>query len=302
MGTSDFGCELLQNLIEDKNLEIIAVYTKEPSIAGRGKKFVKSAIHELSLRHNLKVITPKNFKNTKSVEEFRDLNADLAIVISFGLILPKDILSGTKYGCINIHPSKLPKWRGAAPMQRALISGDKKSAMTIIKMNEQLDAGDIIFQEEFDLDKHENFITLSQKMSNLAVNLTQKTIEAIKGNNLKLSVQNHQQATYASKILKEECRIDWNDKAQNILQKIRGLNGNLGAFFEYNGEKFKILEANIIYENYQTQAGTIINKDFIIKCQDFAIKPILIQRSGKKPMNIKDLLLGFKPKIGEILT
>ncbi len=302
MGTSDFGSELLQNLIIDKDLELIAIYTKEPKIAGRGKKVTKSPIHKIALTHNIKTITPKNFKSADSIEEFNNFKADLAIVVSYGLILPQEILDAPKYGCINIHPSMLPRWRGAAPMQRTIMSNDRYSAMTIIHMNKDLDAGDIIHQEKIYIEEKENFTTLSKKMSELSLKLTKKTLTDFRNSNVKTVRQDDDLATYANKIHKEECRIDWHLPAQEIIQKIRGLHGNLGAFFTYEGEKFKIFDAKIIKNKKIIEAGVVIDKYFTIQCQDYAIKPLIIQRNGKKSMSIKDLLLGFKPKIGAKLN
>ena len=294
MGTSNFGSNLLQNLIKDDNLEIIAVYSKEPTISGRGNKIIKSPIHQIALENNIKTITPKNFKTIESIKEFTELQADLAIVVSYGLILPKEILKAPKYCCINIHPSLLPKWRGAAPMQRTIMNGDKESAMSLIQMNEDLDSGDIIYQEKILLQEEENFITLSQKMSDLAIKLTKKAINDIKNQKLKTIKQDHKLATYAKKIDKNECEINWQQSAEKILQQIRGLNGNLGAYFIYKEEKFKIFDARIIENKKISEAGSVIDENFTIQCQDYGLQPLIIQRSGKKPMNIKDFLLGFK--------
>lgn len=301
MGTSDFGSDLLKNLINDKNYEIAAIYTKEPQIAGRGKKITKSAIHEIAINNNLKVLTPRNFNDQETVNEFTNLAADVAIIVSYGLILPKSIIEGTKNCCINIHPSYLPKWRGAAPMQRTIMNGDIDSAMTIIKMNEKLDAGDIIYQEILKLDENENFLTLSKKMSEIAIKLTKKTLADIAKNKLKSYPQDHNLATYAKKIEKSECKIDWNLSAAEILNKIRALNGNLGAYFLYNDEKIKIFDGKVINQKSNYKPGTIIDKKLIIQCSDLAIQPTIIQRSGKKAINIKDFLLGFDVEIGKKL-
>ena len=149
MGTPQFSCPTLEKLIADPDFEIVAVYTREPQIAGRGHKLTNSPIHQLALQHGLKVVTPKTLRSVDAQKELADLNAEAAVVVAYGLILPQEILDAPKLGCLNIHPSLLPRWRGAAPIQRPLMEGDAETGITIIKMDKGLDSGDMVFQEKF---------------------------------------------------------------------------------------------------------------------------------------------------------
>lgn len=298
MSTSEFGCPLLSNLIRS-NHEIVAIYTKAHSKSGRGMKIKSSPIYELASLHNLNIITPTNFNCGSEVEKIRALNADLIIVVSYGLILPEEIIKSCKYYAINIHPSKLPKYRGAAPMQRTLFNNDTVSAMTIIKMDKNLDSGDIILQEDVAVNYNDNYTTLSHKMSDLAIQLTNQLINNI--NNISFTKQDHKLATYANKISKSECKIDFSKSSNEIYNKIRGLHNNLGAFMLYNDIIIKIHQAEIIKDNSNVQAGTILDSNFTIKCLDNAIRPIILQKSGRKIMKLNEFLMGFTPEINKIL-
>jgi methionyl-tRNA formyltransferase len=299
MGTPQFSCPTLEALIEDPQFEIGAIYSKEPQIAKRGQKIINSPIHNLALKHNLKIITPKTLKDQEIQKEFYDLNADLAVVVAYGLILPKEILNATKWGCINIHPSLLPKWRGAAPIQRTIMNGDIKTAITIMKMDQGLDSGDIIYQEEFPLDNNITYQQLANHMSIKGAEILIKTLKKIATNDFTLTKQDDIQATYAKKIEKTECKINWNLSAIEIDRQIRGLSGCLEAYFEYKNEKIKIYQAEIINEDISADSlniipGSIVNDNFIIQCQKGQIKPILLQRESKKVIYIDEFLRGFK--------
>lgn len=298
MGTPNFSCPTLEKLINDKNFEIVAVYTREPQIAGRGHKLMNSPIHELALKHNLKVLTPKSLKTIEAQKEFIDLKADAAVVVAYGLILPEAILQGTKFGCINIHPSLLARWRGAAPIQRTIMAGDKESGITIIKMDKGVDSGDMIYQEKIILDEKENYKNLAIKFSQMGADILLKTLKNIENGNFSLIKQNDNLVTYAKKIEKEECLIDWNLSAEEIDRKIRGLNGSLEAHFIHNQEKIKIFAAEILNNNSSDEnIGKIINKDFWIGCKNSMLRPLILQRPGKKPMAIDEFLLGFQNKV-----
>lgn len=301
MGTPAFSCPTLEKLIADKEFEIVAVYTREPQIAGRGHKITNSAIHNLALKHNLKVITPKTLKSAELQKEFIDLKADVAVVVAYGLILPEAIIQGTKFGCINIHPSLLPRWRGASPIQRTLMAGDKETAMTIIKMDNGVDSGDIICQEKFSLTKTDNYKNLAEKFSHMGADILVKTLKNVRDGNFTLSKQDSSLSTYAKKIEKEECLIDWNLSATQIDQKIRGLCGCLEAYFYYDEEKIKVFAAEISEENSNEEnIGKILDEEFWIGCKKGKIRPTIIQRPGKNPVTINEFLRGFKADIGKL--
>ncbi len=302
MGTPDFACPTLEKLIADPDFDIVAVYTREPQIAGRGQKITNSPIHQLALKHNLKVITPKTLRNVEAQKEFFNLQADAAVVVAYGLILPQEILDGTKFGCVNIHPSLLPKWRGASPIQRPLMAGDRETGITIIKMDKGVDSGEMMVQEKFSLEGDETYADLAKKLSQMGAEILVKTLKNLRDGNVVLTKQDNALASYAKKIEKEECKINWHESAEIIERKIRALNGSLEAFFNYGDEKIKIFKAEILDENSLGEAGKILDEKFAIQCGKGSIRPLILQRQGKKPVAIRDLLLGFKPEVGKILN
>ncbi len=294
MGTPHFACPTLEKLIADPDFEIVAVYTREPQIAGRGHKLTNTPIHQLALQHGLKVLTPKSLKNYEAQKEFADFKADAAVVVAYGLILPSEILESPKFGCINIHPSLLPKWRGAAPIQRPLMAGDTETGITIIKMDQGVDSGDIIFQEKFSLQGNETYGELTDKLSKIGAEILVKTLKVIRDGKAAFTKQDNSLASYAKKIDKSECEINWQNSAEEIERKIRALNGSLGAFFWYKNEKIKIFSAEILDKNYeQKKPGEILDDQLTIQCGKGTIRPLILQRPGKKPMPIAEFLHGF---------
>ncbi len=295
MGTPQFSCPTLEKLIADPDFEIVAVYTREPQIAGRGHKLTNSPIHQLALQHGLKVVTPKTLRSVDAQKEFADLNADAAVVVAYGLILPQEILDAPKLGCLNIHPSLLPKWRGAAPIQRPLMEGDAETGITIIKMDKGLDSGDMVFQEKFSLDRTETYKNLAEKLSQMGADILLKTLKDLRDGKVVSTKQDDALTTYAKKIEKAECEIDWTKSAAEIERKIRGLNGSLEAFFMHSEEKIKIFAAEILDENSsENAAGKILDEKMSIQCGKGVIRPLILQRPGKKPMALSEFLLGFK--------
>ncbi len=288
MGTPDFACPTLKKLIAYKDFEIVAVYTREPQIAGRGHKLRNSEIHELALKHGLRVITPKTLRDAEVQEEFKNFKADAAVVVAYGLILPQAILDGTKFGCFNIHPSLLPKWRGAAPIQRTLMAGDLETSVDIIKMDKGLDSGDIVAREIVNLKGDETYASLAPQLAEIGADLMVETLRQVE--NLSGVKQDSERATYAKKIEKSECEINWNDSAISIERKIRALNGSMEAYFIYNGEKIKIFSAEILDKNLTEN----IDENFCIKCGKGAIRPLVLQRPGKNKVTIEEFLRGLR--------
>lgn len=293
MGTPDFACPTLEKLIADKSLEIVAVYTREPQIAGRGHKLTNSKIHDLALKNNLKVLTPKTLKNSEIQEEFKNFKADVAVVVAYGLILPREILNGTRFGCVNIHPSLLPKWRGAAPIQYTIMSGADETAIDIIKMDEGVDSGDIILEEKIALNGDETYAGLAPLLAEKGAEVLMRALEKIRDNDFSLRRQDSIKASYAKKIDKAECLIDWNDEAEIIERKIRALNGSVTAFFAYKGENIKIFASEIIDKNLVSgKIGEILNGEFHIQCKKGVIRPLLVQRAGRNVVRIEEFLRG----------
>ncbi len=298
MGTPDFSCPTLEKLIADPDFEIAAVYTREPQIAGRGHKLQNSPIHNLALQHGLKVMTPKSLRNLEAQKEFSDFGADAAVVVAYGLILPQEILDGTKLGCLNIHPSLLPRWRGAAPIQRPIMEGDLETGITIIKMDKGLDSGEMICQEKFVLDGSETYKNLAEKLSLMGAEILVKTLKNFRDGKAVLTKQDDSLMTYAKKIEKTECEIDWQKSATEIERKIRGLNGSLEANFMLNGEKIKIFAAEILdRDSSDNLPGKILDENLSIQCGKGIIRPIILQRPSKKPMNLEEFLRGIKLEI-----
>lgn len=295
MGTPEFACPTLEKLINDPEFDIVAVYCRQPQIAGRGHKITNSPIHQLALQHNLTVITPKTLRDPERQQEFINLEADAAVVVAYGLILPQEILDGTKLGCINIHPSLLPKWRGASPIQRPIIAGDKETGITIIQMDKGVDSGDMIYQEKITLNQSETYKELADDLSSLGAEILVKTLKNLRDGKCEPVKQDDNLACYAKKIDKAECKIDWQDSAEEIERKIRGLNGSLEAHFIHNDEKIKIFSAKIIDKSSNEHpAGTIIDDRLSIQCGKGIIQPQILQRQGRKVIPLQDFLQGFK--------
>ncbi len=294
MGTPEFACPALQKLIEHPEFEVVAVYTKEPNIAGRGHKITNSPIHDLALKNNLPVITPKDFRDPNRQQEFINFQADVAVVVAYGLILPGAILQGTKYGCVNIHPSILPRWRGAAPIQRTIMAGDQESGVAIIKMDQGVDSGDVLIQEKFALNDQITSKDLADRCSILGAELLISALQDIQNNQLVSTKQDNSRASYAKKIDKSECLIDWHKSAEEIDRKIRGLNGSLGSYFILADEKIKIYQAEIIsLTELRSSPGSILDGQMMIQCRPGIIRPKTLQRPGKKVMDIEEFLKGF---------
>lgn len=307
MGTSQFACPAFFEILKSDKHQIIAVYTKEPQMAGRGQKIQISPIHDAAQCHNLPVYTPKTLNDPIILRQFQSHEADITIVISYGMLLPKQILESPKFGCFNLHPSALPLWRGAAPIQRSIIAGDNSTAVCVIKMDEGLDSGDIAKDETINLQGNETCDDLFKMTADIGARLIIELLSDLESGKVSLRKQNHLLATYAKKIDKSECLIDWNRSVIEIERKIRGLSGSLGANFLYSGEKIKILAAEFIEEkslpssSIEAKAGQVLDKNFKILCKDGVLLPKIIQRQGKKAMPIAEFLRGFVVEIGKIL-
>ena len=296
MGTPIFAVPILKSLYQN-GYPISVVYTQPPQKSKRGQKINKSPVQGMSENLNIEFRTPSSLKNNiEEYEYLKNLEADIAIVVAYGQIIPKEILSLTKKGFINIHASLLPKWRGAAPIQRSIMSLEKKTGISIMKINEDLDTGPICNSYEIDILANDNAETLSVKLSSLASEKILKNIDNIFDEKVKFKDQLHKEATYANKIEKFEGKIDWNNSADKIIGKINGLYPSPGAWFLYKGERYKILKANL--GNGTGNAGDILNDHLEICCDNNSIKVLEIQREGKRPQNINEFMLGSKIKKG----
>ncbi len=297
MGSSQFATPTLELLLQ-RGYEIIAVYTQPPRVANRGKKITPTPIHEVAEKNDLKVFTPLDFSDGASISEFKSLEPDVAVVVSYGLILPGRLLAIPRFGFLNIHPSLLPRWRGAAPIQRALIEGDTKTGVSIIKVTEKLDAGPIFLKEEVEIDQGITASELSDELAVKGADLLCRVMDNLE--TITPVEQSHTGISYAKKIDKMETRIDWNFPAKEIYNKIHGLSYQPGAWFEHRGVRIKILKCELIDKD--GEPGQVLAHDMTLSCVKGSIRPTLIQRQGKTPMNVKDFLRGYKLEIGEKLS
>ena len=300
MGTPMFAVPILKSLYQN-GYPISDVYTQPPQKSQRGQQINKSPIQGIAETLNLEYRTPKSLKDNKEeLEYFKNIDADLAIVVAYGQIIPKEFLDLTKKGFINIHASILPTWRGAAPIQRSIMNLDKETGITIMKIAEQLDAGPVCNTYKINLENNLNAQDVAEQLSLLAAEKILDNIENILDDKAKFIEQDHKQATYASKIQKLEGKIDWNENALNIIGKINGLYPVPGAFFIHKGERYKILKAEI--GNGVGKPGEIVSNYLEVVCGDKqTIKIKEIQRQGKKPQNIGEFMLGSQIKQGTVI-
>ena len=301
MGTPLFAVPILKSLYQN-GYQISVVYTQPPQKSQRGQKINKSPIQGISETLNIDFRSPFTLKNNDEEYDFiKKLNADLAIVVAYGQIIPKEYLNLTKKGFINIHGSILPKWRGAAPIQRSIMNLDNETGISIMKIVEELDSGPVSNIYKIKLDHKNNAQEISEKLSLLAAEKILDNVDDILDDKVKFFNQDHSKATYAQKISKIEGKINWNDKGLSILGKINGLFPNPGAFFNFNGERYKILKAEI--GNGKGEVGEVISDKLEIVCgSNNSIKVLEIQRQGKKPQKIGEFMLGSQIKQGSILS
>ena len=297
MGTSVFAVKILKSLYQN-GYPIATVYTQAPKKSNRGMRVTKSPVHSISETLSLEVRTPVTLKNNQEEYEYlKDIDADMCLVIAYGQIIPRSFLNLTKKGFINIHASLLPKYRGAAPIQRAIMNLEKKTGISIMKINSQLDEGPVCKSYEIDINEKDSSDDLSEKLSDLAVEKILDDIDDILDDKAKFKDQDHSKATYAKKINKKESSIDWNTPAKSVIAKINGLNG---AHFIFQGARYKILKAEL--NNLSGKPGEIIGDSLEIACKEKSIKVMMIQREGKKPQKTAEFLLGSQIKKGLFLS
>ena len=289
-GTPDFAAVHLKALI-DAGIIPCAVYTQPNRPAGRGHKLTPSPVKELALLHNIEVITPENFKNNEDVEKFLSFNADLAIVVAYGVILPESVVHGPRLGCINVHGSLLPAYRGAAPIQRALLDGNSVTGVTIMKIVKELDAGDMLVKAKMPISENDTSGSLFDKLASLGAKTLVENLPAILSEKITPCAQDPALVTYAKKITKEEARLNFSDSAKNCDLKIRGLNPWPIANASINNIVFKIFKAKVLNDNQGKEPGTVIAVDkngISVACSEGAICLEIIQAPGKGRVNAAD--------------
>ena len=301
MGTPFFAVPILKSLYQN-GYSISVVYTQPPQKSHRGKKINKSPVQGISETLNIDFRCPQSLKNNNEEFEFlKKMKADLSIVVAYGQIIPKEFLSLTKKGFINIHASILPKWRGAAPIQRSIMNLDEEIGISIMKINEELDSGPISNIYKIKLDPKLNATEVAEKLSLLAADKIIDNVDDILDDKSNFIDQNHSQATYAKKIAKSEGQINWNEDALKIIGKINGLYPTPGAFFNFNGERYKILKAEV--GNGIGKMGEVITDNLEIVCgNQKSIKILEIQREGKKVQKIGEFMLGSQIRKGSVIS
>ena len=297
MGTPMFSVSILKSLYQNGYL-ISDVYTQPPQKSQRGQRINKSPVQGIAETLNLEFRTPHSLKdNIEEYEYFKKIDADIAIVVAYGQIIPKEFLNLTKKGFINIHASILPHWRGAAPIQRSIMNLDKETGVSIMKIAEKLDTGPVCNIYKINLENNLNANDVAEKLSSIAAEKILENIDDILEDKAKFIEQDHSKATYASKIEKTEGNINWNDSAESIIGKINGLYPTPGAFFIFKGERYKILKAEI--GNGIGNPGDIVSDYMEVICGNSrSIKVTEIQRQGKKSQNISEFMLGSQIKKG----
>ena len=301
MGTPYFSVPILKSIYQN-GYSISVVYTQPPQKSQRGLRVSKSPVQGISETLNIEYRTPEILENNQKEYDFlKRLNADLAIVVAYGQKIPKNFLNLTKKGFINIHGSILPKWRGAAPIQRSIMNLDSETGISIMKIAEKLDSGPVSKIYKVKLDRNQNTQEISEKLSNLAAEKILDIIDDVLEDKAKFIEQDHSKATYAKKIYKEEGKIDWNEEPSKIIGKINGLFPSPGAYFNFNGERYKILKAEA--GSGIGKVGEVISERLEIACNNNqSIKILEIQRQGKKVQKISEFILGSQIKKGSIIS
>ncbi len=296
MGTAPFAVPSLKKIVSSNN-HLVGVYTSPAKKANRGMKLSISPVAEFAEAENIEISSPPSISSSEELKKLQEMNLDMIIVVAYGLILPEEVINLPKHGCYNVHASLLPRWRGAAPIQRAMIEGDQTTGVTIMKMDKGLDTGDIGLQKAIKIEQ-QNYSELEKELANEGAELLIKFIDRLDGS-IEFAKQNDKQVCYAKKIQKQEALIDWTENAEKINRRINAYNPSPCAWFSLNNKRIKILKAEVIHE--KGEAGKIMNEEFLIGCGINSIRPILLRVEGKKNCTINDFLLGHKIEVGSYI-
>jgi len=299
MGTPKFSVQTLEVLAKSP-FEIVCVYTQPAKKSSRGQKVNTTPVQQTAEKLNLEVRTPHSLHQEEEYDYFKLLNPDIVVVVAYGNIIPKKYFKLSKNGFINIHASLLPKWRGAAPIQRSIINLEKETGISIMKIEEKLDTGPYMRQAKVSIGAQTNAEELSDNLAKLGASNIIECINLIIKNEVKFIEQKNINATYAKKIKKEEARILWKDEAQNILAKINAFNPTPGAWFEYSGARYKIWKAEIV--ELSGKPGEVLDEKLIIACKNKSLKIIEIQKEGRNKLSLKKFLAGSKIPKKSLLT
>jgi methionyl-tRNA formyltransferase len=298
MGTPDFAVPALQTLLDARH-EIVAVYTQPPRPAGRGQREQRSPVHEFAASRSLPVRHPATLKGSDAKADFASLKPDAAVVVAYGLILPKTILETPRLGCLNIHASLLPRWRGAAPIQRALLEGDSETGITIMQMDAGLDTGAILLQEKTPIGPHDTAQLLHDKLAASGARLIVHALKGVADRSLLPRPQDGNRATYAAKLGRDEGRLDWSKPAAALERQVRAFDPWPGAWFEHRGERIKVLTARLAAGG--GAPGTVIDPTPTIACGKDALLLLRLQRPGKSALDAAEFVRGFALPAGAVL-
>jgi methionyl-tRNA formyltransferase len=302
MGSPDFAIPVLSALI-DAGHEIAAVYSQPPRPSGRGQQERPCPVHAFAAERTIPVHTPKSLKKSEEEQRlFADFGADLAVTAAYGLILPKAVLEAPRLGCINVHASLLPRWRGAAPIQRAILAGDAETGVTIMQVDEGLDTGPILLAKRVAITSNTTGGGLHDELAELGARLTVEAIEGLVGGSLEAVAQPEVGATYAEKLDRDESRIDWNRTAAEIERKIRAFDPWPGAWFSHQGTRIKVLSAAVLEADADAQPGTLVSPTGLtVNCGEGALRIDRVQRQGKAATDTESFLRGYTLAAGTIL-
>jgi len=298
-GTPDFAASALSVLIKSEH-DIVAVYTQPDRPAGRGRKLRASPVKELAVENNIPVLQPENLKDTEAQNTLRNFNADVMVVAAYGLILPQVVLDMPRFGCLNIHASLLPRWRGAAPIQRAIAAGDKESGITIMQMNAGLDTGDILQLTSTPISNKDNGGDLHDRLAEIGASAILEVLNKLDSDHLKPTVQDDSLATYAHKLEKKEAIINWQNSATEIERLIRAFNPWPVTFTYLNDKPLRIFQADILSEESDQEAGTVIacdKKGIDVSCGKGVLRILKLQPSGSKAMNVAAFMNGHAKQL-----
>ena len=299
MGTPMFAVPILKSLYQN-GYPISVIYTQPPQKSQRGQKINKSPIQGIAETLNLEFRTPESLNNNNEEYEYlKKMEADLAIVVAYGQIIPEKFLNIKNLIFLNIHASLLPRWRGAAPIQRSIMEMDKETGISIMKIIPKLDAGPYILQKRTNINPKDNYLSLSKRLSKIGAELILESISLFEKKMTKFMDQQDKFVTYAKKISKKDTEIEWNEKAQKVIAKINSLSPFPGAWFKHNGKRIKILEAEL--SDNQGKIGEVLTDNLVVGCNDKSIKINLIQKEGKTVLDAKSFLTGYKIVKGEML-
>ena len=300
MGTPEFAVPSLSELISN-GYDVVRVYTQPPRPSGRGKRLTQSPVHQFADIMGIPVFTPERFRKSSVIDGLEALRTDVACVVAYGQILPQRALDATQYGCLNLHGSLLPRWRGAAPVQRAIMAGDRQTGVQIMQMAKGLDTGDILLSETVDISKRDTAASLSDRLSRTGATLWPRALAALQRGGLNPTPQTGE-ATYADKIDKAEARIDWQQDAHVLDCHIRGLSPFPGAWCQIEGQRVKVHMSETVEIQKNAPAGTVLDNHLLIATNVHAVRLIEVQPAGKPKMSAEEFLRGNPVPKGTVLS